>query len=351
MYKGNFKGVLSHGKGKYTWLDGTYYEGDWEEGKMHGKGQLVWPSGARYDGDVSGGYLHGFGTFTGLDGSVYTGAWRMGVRHGIGRKEYHNSDIYEGTWKEGIHEGSGSYTWNSGNIYTGIWKRGKMSGRGVMKWVNGDIYDGFWLNGLKHGTGLYIYADGNYYFGTWSKGLKDGKGTFYPAGSKNSPPKKWSNLGEEDSRKILLLHSPSLTSVESGALRSNVHRSLSEKVLTGGLLRNSGRISHRSVSLDENWSALDPDKELASDEELCIVSDVPCEDQHGMVNDSTKFYEREYMQGVLIKEKVRKNAKPLAKSKEKNKFTGKEAEPRSCADIPIIHRSYYLMLNLQLGIR
>ncbi|KAK4784774.1 hypothetical protein SAY86_019142 [Trapa natans] len=351
IYIGNFKGILPHGKGKYTWLGGTYFEGDWEDGKMHGKGQLVWPSGARYDGDISGGYLHGFGTFTGVDGSVYIGAWRMGVLHGIGRKEYHNSDIYEGTWKEGLHEGGGSYTWNNGNIYTGIWKRGKMSGRGIMKWVNGDIYDGFWLNGLKHGTGLYRFADGSYYFGTWSKGLKDGKGTFYPAGSKHTPMKKWSNLGEENSRKNLLSHSSSLTSEESRSLKSSIHRSLSEKISIGGLLRSSGRISHRPVSLDENWCAVDSGKELASDDESCTVSDVPHEDQHGTVEDCTGIYEREYMQGVLIKEKFRKNAKPIAKTKEKNKFTRKEAEPRSCMDSPIRGRSYYLMLNLQLGIR
>lgn len=318
---------------------------------MHGKGQLVWPSGARYEGDVSGGYLHGFGTFTGVDGSVYIGAWRMGVQHGIGRKEYYNLDIYEGTWKEGIREGSGRYAWNNGNIYTGNWKGGKMTGRGVMKWVKGDIYDGFWFNGFRHGSGIYRFADDSYYFGTWSKGLKDGKGTFYPAGSKHPPLKKWSNLGEDDSGKNLLSRSPSLTSEESRALRSSVRRSLSEKVLIGGVLKNSGRISHRPVSLDETWVALDPDKEIASDEESCIVPNVPHEDQHGMGDNSTVVYEREYMQGVLIKEKVRNNARPLAKNKEKNKFPEKEPKPRSCMDIPLRQRSYYLMLNLQLGIR
>ncbi|PKI53002.1 hypothetical protein CRG98_026582, partial [Punica granatum] len=350
VYRGNFKGELPHGKGKYTWLDGTYYEGDWEEGKMTGKGQLVWPSGTRYEGDVSGGYLHGYGTFTGVDGSVYRGAWRMGVPHGIGRKEYYNSEIYEGTWKEGIREGSGRYTWNNGNTYTGNWKKGKMSGRGVMKWVNGDIYYGFWFNGLRHGSGIYKFADGSYYFGTWSKGLKDGKGTFYPVGSKHLPLKKLSSLGE-DSGNNLLSHSPSLTSEESKALRSSVHRSVSEKVMIGGLLRNSGRISHRAVSLDENWSMVDPGKEFTSDDESCIVPDVPHEAQSEMGDDSTVVYEREYMQGVLIKEKIRKNAKPLARTKQKNKFPGKEAQPRSCMAFPIRDRSYYLMLNLQLGIR
>lgn len=49
-----FKGVLPHGKGKYTSSDGTTYDGDWEEGKMTGKGRIIWSSGATYDGDCFG---------------------------------------------------------------------------------------------------------------------------------------------------------------------------------------------------------------------------------------------------------------------------------------------------------
>ena len=28
-YRGEWLGTLRHGKGKTTWADGTYYEGDW----------------------------------------------------------------------------------------------------------------------------------------------------------------------------------------------------------------------------------------------------------------------------------------------------------------------------------
>ncbi|XP_022748611.1 phosphatidylinositol 4-phosphate 5-kinase 8-like isoform X8 [Durio zibethinus] len=104
LYVGDFKEILPHSKGKYTWSDGTVYEGDWEAGKMTGKGLLHWPSGAKYNGDISGGYLHGFGAFTAPDGSIYEGQWRMNIRHGFGRKKYSNSDVYEGEWKEGVHE-------------------------------------------------------------------------------------------------------------------------------------------------------------------------------------------------------------------------------------------------------
>ncbi|KAF9608375.1 hypothetical protein IFM89_009741 [Coptis chinensis] len=172
-YAGSFKGLLPHGKGKYTWSDGTVYDGEWDHGKVTGAGNFRWTSGATYEGEVSGGYLHGCGTFNGTDGSIYRGAWRINVQHGLGRKQYCNLDIYEGSWKEGVKEGSGRYDWSTEDTYIGNWKAGNMCGRGVMKWANSDMYDGFWLDGLKHGSGFYRFSDGGYYFGTWSRDLKE----------------------------------------------------------------------------------------------------------------------------------------------------------------------------------
>uniref|UniRef100_A0A5B7BU75 Phosphatidylinositol 4-phosphate 5-kinase n=1 Tax=Davidia involucrata TaxID=16924 RepID=A0A5B7BU75_DAVIN len=352
IYVGKFKGMLPHGKGKYTWSDGTVYEGDWEEGKMIGKGQIFWPSGATYEGDFSGGYVHGSGTFTGSDGSVYRGSWRMNIQHGLGRKQYHNSDIYDGSWKEGVYEGSGRYAWSNGNTYIGNWKGGKMCGRGVMKWVNGDLFDGFWLDGFRHGSGFYRFADGSYYFGTWTKGLKDGQGTYYPARSKNPSLKKWCSFdGHEDNRKGLLSHSLSVNSEECRALKPSVKRSLSERISINGFLRGSGRISQRTTSLDEDWSIGDYPSEFSSCDTSCILSGTSGEGQCEVQDNSTVVYEREYMQGVLIKERIRKSAGLSFKSKQRCKFHTKKAKKISCVDIFEGHRSYYLMLNLQLGIR
>ena len=30
VYQGQWKGGMRHGKGKMTWTDGAYYEGDWQ---------------------------------------------------------------------------------------------------------------------------------------------------------------------------------------------------------------------------------------------------------------------------------------------------------------------------------
>jgi hypothetical protein len=40
-YYGQFRDGLPHGKGTYTWQDGTYYEGQWQYGMKEGKGKLV----------------------------------------------------------------------------------------------------------------------------------------------------------------------------------------------------------------------------------------------------------------------------------------------------------------------
>uniref|UniRef100_A0A2P2JQP2 Phosphatidylinositol-4-phosphate 5-kinase family protein n=1 Tax=Rhizophora mucronata TaxID=61149 RepID=A0A2P2JQP2_RHIMU len=331
-YIGHFKGALPYEKGKYTWSDGTAYEGDWEAGQMTGKGQIHWPSGAKYEGDVSGGCLHGSGTFVAPNGSEYSGAWRMNIQHGVGRKKYSNSDIYEGSWKEGLREGSGKYSWNSGNTYVGNWKGGTMCGRGVMRWVNGDIFDGAWLSGFRHGSGVYRFADGGYYFGMWSKGLKDGKGTFYPAGTRHPSLRRWnSSLTFDDSGRSLLSYC-SLNSEEGSVSRPSVMRSLSEK-----------------MSTSEDRSISDHSRETMYDEPSYLLYHTSDRGQGEMQDQNTVVYEREYMQGVLIKELVR-NAELPRRTKERNKFYVKKAKWK-CVDKFKGRRSYYLRLNLQLGIR
>jgi 1-phosphatidylinositol-4-phosphate 5-kinase len=351
VYIGSFKGSLPHGKGKYIWSDGTVYEGDWEEGKITGKGQILWSSGAIYEGDFSGGYLHGIGTFTGLDGSEYRGAWRMNIQHGLGMKRYSNLDIYEGSWKEGMNEGCGRYSWNSGNMYIGNWKGGKMCGRGVMKWENGDVFDGFWLNGLRHGSGVYRFSDGGYYFGMWSMGLKDGKGTFHPAGTKHPSLRKWgSSIGCDGIGRNLLSHSSSINSEEVRVPKPNFLGSLSGKMSISKILKDPVRLSQRNALLDEKWSLCNPSGEFIYREPSCTLSQTSEEGQSGVQNNSTVVYEREYLQGVLKNEKVR-GTELSRKTKQRKKFHVKEAKRKSCVDIFEGQRSYYLMLNLQLGIR
>ncbi|KAF5186177.1 Phosphatidylinositol 4-phosphate 5-kinase [Thalictrum thalictroides] len=350
LYVGNFKGLLPHGKGKYTWTDGATYDGEWDEGTMSGSGRFCWISGATYEGEVSGGYLHGFGTFIGLDGSIYRGTWRMNIQHGLGKKQYCNLDTYEGSWKEGVKEGSGRYDWSAGDTYIGNWKAGNMCGRGFMKWANSDMFDGFWLDGLKHGSGFYRFSDGDYYFGTWSKDLKDGQGTFYPDGSKlPSLPNWYSSAGYYDDIPTGLTHSLSLKVEKCKVRKVSIKRSLSEK-LSMGLLRSSGRISSRTMSLEKECWVGDSVKEVPSRESSRTLSFNSEEGESQAQDGSNIVYAREYMQGVLIKERTKNNASGMSsKNKSKNKFPGKDERPSRFSFKS--HKSYFLMLNLQHGIR
>ncbi|XP_022989580.1 phosphatidylinositol 4-phosphate 5-kinase 8-like isoform X1 [Cucurbita maxima] len=352
VYIGNFKDGLPHGKGKYTWFEGTIYEGDWEDGKMAGKGKIIWPSGAKYEGDISDGSLHGFGTFNYSGGSIYSGAWRMNIHHGIGRKIYTNLDSYEGSWKEGKPEGCGRHFWSSGNSYIGNWKGGQICGKGIMKWVNGDYFIGFWLNGFRHGSGVYHFADGAYYFGSWSKGLKDGKGTFYPAGSKPPSLEKWHNfLGYDIDGKGFLSRTLSLNSEKEKALRRGLKHSFSERISHTGI-SNPGGLSNWPTWMDENWGLSDPSREPSGDKYSHVVSHTSDQGQHNVLPHNDRMaYEREYMQGVLIQERVKDYKKLLHRSKKQKKTTVKEAKKVSCVNFSESHRSFYLMLNLQLGIR
>ncbi|KAL6517710.1 hypothetical protein OROMI_033411 [Orobanche minor] len=345
MYVGNLRGMIAHGKGKYKWSDGTVYDGDWEEGRMTGKGKIFWPtSQTTYDGDFSAGYLNGFGTYIGSDGSIYKGSWKMSSQHGIGRKQYPNSDVYDGCWRQGVREGCGRYGWSNGNMYIGNWKNGKMCGRGVMKWFNGDLFDGFWSNGLRHGSGFYRSADGSYYFGTWSKGLKDGPGTFYPAGNKHLS--KLVHGEHMDKRKKQISHIPSQDSEESVIL--SVNRSLPDKI--SSFRRGTRTFSQKTSSLDDDAGGSDSMRVMLSRERACIISNSSCDGQSEIPDYRCVAYEREYMQGVLIKEKVKNISRLSHRSKQRLKFA-KEVKRRSCLNIFKGHKSYYLMLSLQLGIR
>ncbi|KAK4378668.1 hypothetical protein RND71_000530 [Anisodus tanguticus] len=345
-YMGSFKGMLPHGKGKYTWSDGSVYDGCWEEGKMTGEGRLIWPSGASYEGDFSGGYLHGFGVFNGSDGSIYRGVWRMNTQHGIGRKQYQNSDVYDGCCKEGVREGSGRYAWSNGNMYIGNWKDGKMCGRGVMKWFDGDLFDGFWLNGLRHGSGCYRFADGSYYFGGWTKGLKDGHGMFCPAGSKHHSLRKCSDRKNEKRKKQL----SNISSTNSESVKPKVNRSFSDRI-SSSLLKGSGSISLRTISQGEDTALDDSSGHTLACDSSSALSQSSRDDKTDLLETGSVAYEREYTQGVLIKERIINISRLSRKSKQRLKFHAKEVKRRSCVDFLEGRKSYYLMLNLQLGIR
>ncbi|XP_064969484.1 phosphatidylinositol 4-phosphate 5-kinase 1 isoform X3 [Musa acuminata AAA Group] len=348
VYVGDFNGLLPHGMGRYTWLNGTIYDGQWEKNKITGRGKILWPSGAAYEGEISGGFLHGSGSLFGFDGSVYKGSWMMNRQHGKGIKTYSNLDEYDGFWREGLQEGFGTHKWSNGNTYSGNWKSGKMSGKGVMKWSNGDLFDGDWLDGLENGSGYYKYADGSLYVGIWSRGLKDGHGTFFPTGSR-TPCQLTCSKSIVCGNKVQSLGPASFFSNEGPVSKMLSKRSTVNRWSMNGCLRSTKRISHRPSSLDGIWNVNDACVSSSSENTsrtLCSTD----ESQLELLDDRILVYDREYMQGVLITERMRycdfgrpQRAKWHCKMSKQPKRPGETIYGG--------HRSYYLMLNLQLGIR
>ncbi|PNT75254.1 hypothetical protein BRADI_1g29140v3 [Brachypodium distachyon] len=318
IYSGALSGEIPEGSGRYIWSDSCcMYEGEWRRGMRHGQGRTLWPSGAIYQGEYSGGYMDGEGTYVGS--SSYKGRWKLNRKHGLGLQTFPNGDIFQGSWVQGQMEGHGRYTWANGNTYVGTMRNGLMSGKGILTWNNGDSFQGSWLDGMMHGYGLYTWEDSGYYLGTWTRGFKDGKGTFYPKCCRVPAAHQ---LYINDLRK-------------RGALS---RRNLSFE-----------QPPSKKASLQRRWSIGVAIEKLIGHEASASSEIQSCEN---MADSNFPILEREYAQGVLISEVVL-NKSFLDSSKNVKRRQRKIVRDIKRPGETIIkgHRSYDLMLSLQLGIR
>lgn len=86
VYVGNIDATtkLFSGKGKQTYTSGDsagmIYCGEFKSGKMHGRGTFTWPDGSTYKGYWMGNMRHGKGVHTRSDGTVrHDGEWQYGT--------------------------------------------------------------------------------------------------------------------------------------------------------------------------------------------------------------------------------------------------------------------------------
>ena len=359
-YSGTLLVNMPDGHGKYVWSDGCTYEGEWKRGMRHGTGKISWPSGAVYEGEFSVGYMHGTGSYIGADHLTYKGRWKLNLKHGLGYQTYPNGDFFEGSWIQGTIEGPGKYVWANQNVYVGNMKGGKMSGKGTLTWKNGDVFEGNWLNGMMHGFGVYSWSDGGCYVGTWTRGLKDGKGAFYPQGSKvpavqevyiNAlrkrgvlPDLKRQNHGSR------ILHS---SSVDMGNMKVTENQG-SDSGSSGNFpkvnLINYEQSRNKNVSLERRWSLEVAIEKVIGHDVSMYSGEFVSDDKVGDAN--VPILEREYMQGVLISELVVNNSfsSSSRRAKRRHKKLAKDIK-KPGETIIKGHRSYDLMLSLQLGIR
>lgn len=238
-----------------------------------------------------------------------------------------------------------------------------MSGKGTLTWTNGDSYEGSWLNGMIHGFGVYTWSDGGCYVGTWTRGLKDGKGAFYPKDSR-LPAVQELYLNALRKRGLLpdlrkqnqvshFHHASSLDSrnVKIGRNQGSHRYSSDDKLSKGNLFNLEQSRSTSNLALDRRWSMdVSIEKVIGHDLSMGLSERF----SEGGENESLRnapILEREYMQGVLISEVVINNSFSSSKrAKKQQKKFAKEVQRPGEAIIKG-HRSYDLMLSLQLGIR
>ncbi|GER45434.1 phosphatidylinositol-4-phosphate 5-kinase [Striga asiatica] len=310
--------------------DGSSYSGSLFGPTPEGPGEYTWADGCKYSGEFSGGYLHGSGTHSQPNGSVYKGRWRLSLKHGLGCQSFPNGDLFEGTWIRGVPEGPGKYAWAQGNVYVGNMKNGRIFGKGTLNWANGDSYEGNWFDGTMHGFGVYTWADGSCYVGMWTRGLKDGKGTFYPRGTQ-VPAGQQSYLD---------------------ALRKN---GFLPDFVKQNRVSHMGEVRAENVSIERRWSLeASIEKVLGHARSLSVTESFRegGDFKEGVFDENPVILEREYMQGVLISELVLSDrfSPNSRRAKRRQKMLAKEIK-RPGEQILKGHRSYDLMLSLQLGIR
>ena len=263
---------------------------------------------------------HGFGKYEWSDSSFYEGEWSEGVKHGFGKYKWASGSSYEGQWEEGCMHGIGTYMGSDESEYHGSFVKDKKSGYGKKKYPNGDIYEGLWKNDLAENLGIYQWLNGDKFNGEWSQGKMHGHGTFV-----------W-HTGEryDGDWKYGLENGPGLFIWADGSAFYGFWEE--------GKKHGSG-VWWREMDAAATPRPKTPD---SADKLTIALSE-------------NKVIGREYKNGKLVKEhwidKDKVHLPSLRATREPAKKTKKYAKKVQGETIVKGHRSYDLMLNLQLGIR
>ncbi len=179
-YTGQLKDGKPSGHGKVTITSETFkgdtYEGDWLNGKMNGQGRYTWADGSYYEGDVVDNLCSGYGKKVSKNGNVYEGQWKNSLPDGQGMSTDADGRVYVGQWVDGQRSGQGTMTWPNGNVYEGQWENDKINGQGTMNYADFGVYVGQWKDGRWSGQGTMNYADGDSREGEFLDGFLNGYG-------------------------------------------------------------------------------------------------------------------------------------------------------------------------------
>ena len=126
-YEGNYLNGKKNGQGKYTWDNGSVYEGVWTDDKLTGIGVLYTVSDGRYEGYFVDGKKSGYGKYFFPNGDLYEGNWEDDKMSGKGKYKFMNGDEYEGSFSNNAFNGTGTYKFKNGKTYSGTWKNNEYS--------------------------------------------------------------------------------------------------------------------------------------------------------------------------------------------------------------------------------
>jgi hypothetical protein len=107
------------GKGKFTYADGSIFDGVFENDMREGHGTFTWVNGAQYVGNYHLDKRDGYGEYEAAHGSIYKGSWRNNNRHGHGTFITMNETL-EGEFRDGFIL-KGRQTFKSGDEYDGTY--------------------------------------------------------------------------------------------------------------------------------------------------------------------------------------------------------------------------------------
>lgn len=122
-YRGNLGANGQYGQGKFTYKDGSSYEGNFQRGLANKEG--VYSSNSiRYEGSFLNGLFSGFGKYR-SNFVEYVGEFEKGLPNGRGVYISKDGWKYEGSLKDGVFDGEGVVTNIDGSKTRGIWAKGR----------------------------------------------------------------------------------------------------------------------------------------------------------------------------------------------------------------------------------
>ncbi|XP_051149708.1 phosphatidylinositol 4-phosphate 5-kinase 1-like isoform X2 [Andrographis paniculata] len=287
------------------------------------------PNGDLYIGTCCDNAPHGSGKYLWKDGCMYEGEWRKGKASGKGKFSWPSGATFEGEFKSGRMDGSGTFVGSGGDSYVGGWAGDKKHGYGAKHYSNGDCYEGQWRRNLQDGKGRYLWRNGNEYVGEWRNGSIHGKGVFVWRNG-NRYEGNWEN-GAPKAPGVFTWPDNGGLSSDSEDLKGGFNQKLSAPLMVVTSGEGMRKKKKKQPLPAMKIPAIDNDRAVPR---ICIGEsdgDITC-DINDNVADGNDDSDRARRSPCLVDDndgEVKRPGKTILKG----------------------HKSYELMLNLQLGIR